>query len=232
MMGRRALGLFWQVVVFLIVAATLGFVIGWIARGARAPGVQVGVAPRQDGAAAALRAERDRLRTELATAREGQGHLAEARKLADTHASRVRELEAAEASSRERIASLEKELGATKASGRRRGGADPTAPLPAVDPDLAGAVPPPVEPVRGMPPSPLPGPEGAPDDLKLISGIGPGIEKTLHELGIYHFRQIAGLTPDNVAWIDQRLRFRGRIEREDWIGQAQRLARGEPIDQA
>ena len=231
-MGRRTLGLFWQIVVFLIVAATLGFVIGWVARGARAQGGQLGVAPPHGGAAAALREERDRLRTELATAREAQGHLAEARKLADTRASRVRELEAAEASSRERIARLEQELGETRTAGRRRGSADPVAPLAAVEPDLAAAVPPPVEPVRGMPPLPLPGPEGEPDDLKLISGIGPGIEKTLHELGIYHFRQIAELTPDNVAWIDQRLRFRGRIEREDWIGQAQRLARGEPIDQA
>ncbi len=104
--------------------------------------------------------------------------------------------------------------------------------MPAAEPDLAAAVPPPVEPIRGMPPPPLPGPEGEPDDLKLISGIGPGIEKTLHALGIYHFRQIAELSPDNVAWIDQRLRFRGRIEREDWIGQAKRLARGEAIDQA
>ena len=73
-------------------------------------------------------------------------------------------------------------------------------------------------PRRGLPPPgagpghaavPLPGPEGEPDDLKRISGIGPGIEKTLHALGIYHFRQIAELTSDNVTWIDQRLRFKG-----------------------
>ena len=83
-----------------------------------------------------------------------------------------------------------------------------------------------------MPPPPLSAPDGEPDDLQRISGIGPGIEKTLHALGIYHFRQIAELTPDNVAWIDQRLRFRGRIEREDWIGQAKRLAAGETFDQA
>jgi NADH-quinone oxidoreductase subunit E len=80
----------------------------------------------------------------------------------------------------------------------------------------------------GAPPQGLAAPEGAPDDLQQISGIGPGIEKILHELGIWHFRQIAELTPDHVAWINQRLRFRGRIEREDWIGQAKRLAAGEP----
>jgi predicted flap endonuclease-1-like 5' DNA nuclease len=77
---------------------------------------------------------------------------------------------------------------------------------------------------EGAAPPALPGPEGAPDDLQRISGIGPGIEKTLHELGIYHFRQIAGFTPENVLWVDRRLRFKGRIEREDWIGQARQLA--------
>ncbi|MGH6918742.1 MAG: NADH-quinone oxidoreductase subunit E, partial [Geminicoccaceae bacterium] len=70
---------------------------------------------------------------------------------------------------------------------------------------------------------------GEPDDLKTISGIGPAIEKILHELGIYHFRQIADFTPDNVAWVNEHLRFKGRIEREDWIGQARKLAAGEPI---
>jgi NADH-quinone oxidoreductase subunit E len=73
----------------------------------------------------------------------------------------------------------------------------------------------------------LSAPEGEPDDLKKISGIGPGIEKTLHGLGIYHFRQIAGFTSDNVAWVNQRLRFKGRIEREEWIEQARKLAAGE-----
>ena len=230
------MGLFWQIVVFLIVAATLGFVIGWIARGARSPGAQVGAAPRHAGAEAAFSDERDRLRSELQAARESQADaessLVELRQLADTRAGRVHELEQAEARSRERIARLEQELGEARAAGHRQASAEPLATMPAAEPDLAAAVPPAVEPVRGMPPSPLPGPEGEPDDLKRISGIGPGIEKTLHALGIYHFRQIAELSPDNVAWIDQRLRFRGRIEREDWIGQAKRLARGEAIDQA
>ena len=77
---------------------------------------------------------------------------------------------------------------------------------------------------QAAPPPALARPEGEPDDLKRISGIGPGIERTLHELGIFHFRQIAAFTPENVAWVDRHLRFKGRIEREDWIGQARRLA--------
>jgi predicted flap endonuclease-1-like 5' DNA nuclease len=230
------LALFWQIVVFLLLAAALGFVIGWVARGARAQGERTGAAPRQGGAEAALADERDRLGTELAAARNAQGQLEDSlvqlRGLADARAARVRELEAAEASSRERIARLEQELSEARGAGNRQGSSERTATGPAAEPESAGAVLPPAEPVRGTPPPSLPSPEGEPDDLKKISGIGPSIEKTLHELGIYHFRQIAQFTPDNVAWIDQRLRFRGRIQREDWIGQARRLAAGEIVDQA
>lgn len=230
------MGLFWQIVVFLIVAASLGFVIGWVMRGGRIQGEPLGAAPRHAGGDAAQIDERDRLRTELQAAREAQSEaessLVELRQLADARAGRVHELEQAEARSRERIASLEQELSEARAAGQRQEDAAPMAPGPAAEAQLAAAVPPPAEPVRGTPPPPLPAPEGEPDDLQRISGIGPGIEKTLHALGIYHFRQIAELTPDNVAWIDQRLRFRGRIQREDWIGQARRLASGEAIDQA
>lgn len=65
---------------------------------------------------------------------------------------------------------------------------------------------------------------GAPDDLKLINGIGPANEAKLHALGIWHFAQIAAWTPENAAWIGSYLAFPGRIEREDWIAQAKRLA--------
>jgi predicted flap endonuclease-1-like 5' DNA nuclease len=228
------LALFWQVVVFLLLAAALGFVIGWVTRGARGA-ERTGAAPRQGGMEPALADERDRLRTELAGARDAQRQLeaalAEARELADRRAERVRELEEAEASSRERIAGLEQELSEAPASASRQGSSEQMATAPAERPDAIGAVSPPAEPVEGSPPPALSAPEGEPDDLKRISGIGPGIEKTLHELGIYHFWQIAQFTPDNVAWIDQRLRFRGRIAREDWIGQARQLASGEALDQ-
>ncbi len=68
-----------------------------------------------------------------------------------------------------------------------------------------------------------PRPEGA-DDLKRIGGIGPKMEQTLNELGIYHFDQLAGLTDQEIAWVDSRLRFKGRIERDNWVGQAKTLA--------
>lgn len=70
-----------------------------------------------------------------------------------------------------------------------------------------------------------PPPEGA-DDLKLISGVGPKLEGVLNDLGIYRFEQIAQWTADHVAWVDDRLRFKGRIERDDWMAQAKTLAEG------
>ncbi len=64
------------------------------------------------------------------------------------------------------------------------------------------------------------------DDLKMIAGIGPKIEKILHDLGIYTFAQIAAWGPEEIKWVDQRLKFKGRIIREDWVAQADALATG------
>ena len=65
--------------------------------------------------------------------------------------------------------------------------------------------------------------EGKADDLKKISGVGPALEKKLNEFGIYHYRQVAGLTKDEIAEIDEALNFKGRIERDDWLAQAKSL---------
>ncbi|MEX0320369.1 MAG: NADH-quinone oxidoreductase subunit E [Ruegeria sp.] len=72
--------------------------------------------------------------------------------------------------------------------------------------------------------------EGGADDLKLLKGVGPKLEQTLNELGFYHFNQIAAWTPAHVAWVDARLKFKGRIERDGWIEQAAQLAAGEETD--
>jgi NADH-quinone oxidoreductase subunit E len=66
----------------------------------------------------------------------------------------------------------------------------------------------------------------APDDLKLISGVGPKIEGTLHELGIFTFAQVAGWKKAERDWVDGYLNFKGRIERDDWVKQAEALAKG------
>lgn len=70
--------------------------------------------------------------------------------------------------------------------------------------------------------------EGSADDLKVIIGIGPKLEELLNGLGIWHFDQIAGWGPAELAWLDEHLvGFHGRAERDDWVGQAKALAEGE-----
>lgn len=64
------------------------------------------------------------------------------------------------------------------------------------------------------------------DDLKRIKGIGPQNEKRLNGLGIFHFSQIAAWSAENARWAGSFLAFPGRIEREDWIAQAEILATG------
>jgi NADH-quinone oxidoreductase subunit E len=63
-----------------------------------------------------------------------------------------------------------------------------------------------------------------PDDLKLISGVGPKLEQVLNGLGVWTFAQIAGWTPREIAWVDDYLAFAGRIGRDEWLKQAKALA--------
>jgi len=62
------------------------------------------------------------------------------------------------------------------------------------------------------------------DDLKKIAGIGPAIEKKLNALGITTFAEIAAFSADDVERVNGALKFKGRIEREQWVEQAARLA--------
>lgn len=65
-----------------------------------------------------------------------------------------------------------------------------------------------------------------PDDLKLISGVGPKLEQVLNGLGVWTFDQVSKWTAEEIAWVDDYLQFKGRIERDDWIRQAAALAEG------
>ena len=67
---------------------------------------------------------------------------------------------------------------------------------------------------------------GGADDLKQLKGVGPALEKTLNELGFFHFDQVAGWRKKEVEWVDARLKFKGRIERDGWVKQAKTLAKG------
>jgi NADH-quinone oxidoreductase subunit E len=67
---------------------------------------------------------------------------------------------------------------------------------------------------------------GKADKLQRISGVGPKNEKVLHNLGFFHFDQIAQWTPEEIEWVDDHLKFNGRIKREEWIKQCKLLAAG------
>jgi predicted flap endonuclease-1-like 5' DNA nuclease len=94
--------------------------------------------------------------------------------------------------------------------------AAPAAPAPAAEPPAGTA-------------SPfLPSPDGEPDDLSRIKGIGPKLSARLAELGVFHYTQIAGWTPEQLAAVDAQLgNFQGRPERDQWQSQARLLASGD-----
>ncbi len=68
---------------------------------------------------------------------------------------------------------------------------------------------------------------GKGDDLGLIWGVADKLAEKLNAMGIWHFDQIARWTPDNVAWFEQQMDgFKGRVDRDKWIEQCQKLASG------
>ncbi len=68
---------------------------------------------------------------------------------------------------------------------------------------------------------------GKGDDLKLIWGVGPKLETMLNAMGIWHFAQIAEWSKAELKWVDERLEgFKGRAQRDEWIKQAKKLAKG------
>lgn len=71
---------------------------------------------------------------------------------------------------------------------------------------------------------------GKPDNLQRLSGVGPKNEKVLHKLGFFHFDQIAGWTAAEIDWVDDHLKFGGRIRREEWVKQAKLLAAGKDAE--
>ena len=73
--------------------------------------------------------------------------------------------------------------------------------------------------------------DGKPDDLKQIKGVGPKLETLLHDMGFFHFDQIASWTAGEIAWVDENLTgFKGRVSRDNWVDQAKKLAAGEETE--
>ncbi len=98
---------------------------------------------------------------------------------------------------------------------------EPVAMAKAAPEAAAGAIEP-VMPEDFVKPKPMTKPD-MPDDLKVISGVGPKLEGVLNSLGIWTYEQIAGWTPYEIAWVDDYLQFKGRIERDEWVAQAAEL---------
>lgn len=67
--------------------------------------------------------------------------------------------------------------------------------------------------------------KGVADDLKVIEGIGPALEKVLNDNGIFHLDQIASWGAAEVEWMDGNLKgFKGRVTRDKWVAQAKLIA--------
>ncbi len=72
----------------------------------------------------------------------------------------------------------------------------------------------------------LSAPRGAPDDLSQLHGIGPQVVQKLNDAGVYHWWQLAAMTPADVTKLDHDLKLSGRIDREGWVAQAREAMAG------
>jgi large subunit ribosomal protein L19 len=74
-------------------------------------------------------------------------------------------------------------------------------------------------------------PKGEPDDLKLIKGLNSDTEKSLNKLGIIKYEQIANLTDEEIARLDEALNLNRAIENLDWISQARELMAATTVEE-
>jgi predicted flap endonuclease-1-like 5' DNA nuclease len=108
------------------------------------------------------------------------------------------------------------EVAAREAQGARFGrAAEPPAPAPEPAPRSAA-----------RPPAAAPAAQRQAQDLKNIQGIDTDTEAKLNALGIARFDDIAAWSPDDVARVSRALGQKGRVSRENWVEQAQILAKG------
>ena len=189
-----------EIVLFLIVATLIGFAIGWIL-GRWLQARQVTGANEAE-----IAAQRE-------LARKAEHRLTDSNKQID-------KLQLESKAKQERIAELETALAAS-------GAFEEVAVVAVGDPDgspVAAATPSKEEGLARMAEiaeRTAGGGPAADDDLKQIHGIGPKLERTLKDLGISSFRQIANFATDDVAYVTAALgAFKGRIERDDWMGGA------------
>jgi len=124
-------------------------------------------------------------------------------------------------------AAVARDVGQTSANANSDAIAAATA---SADAEAGAAVTPTTAPASAPAPAnaPAPAPTGEADDLKKIKGVGPKLVTMLKEQGITTYAQIAAWSDADVARIDETLgRFKGRIERDQWVEQAKLLAAGD-----
>lgn len=231
-----------EMLVLIILAALLGLLVGWIVWGRRN-----GAAASAERARADLELCRDDIKTCQADLKAARADLDACRKDAAAKDKRISELErdvekaealaeAAEVAAMEAAAesvavaeAVEADHGAHPVHPQAQPAPAP-APAPASEPedrdyDGDGVIEGEGEGVK--PASLAEARGGTPDDLKQIKGIGPKLEQLCHELGFFHFDQVAAWTADEVAWVDANLKgFKGRVSRDNWVDQARVLAAG------
>ena len=66
-------------------------------------------------------------------------------------------------------------------------------------------------------------PKGEPDDLTKIKGVSGELAGRLNGIGVIKYEQIANFSDDDIANVDEALSLQGRLEKDDWVGQAQKL---------
>ncbi len=203
-----------QTFVLLLIAALLGMLLGWYLTRISAASTKTSLLTRLRNAENESRKLKTELDAALATRTNCE---AECKSLVDQLAAAKAELGSATDNS-EQVAELEAQLAECRVALEQASEtaiAATEAAAEAADPVAADTG------ASGQPL--LAGNDEAADNLQEIKGIGPKIAGILNDLGIRRFDQIAAWTPENIEWVNERLKFKGRIERESWIPQAKAL---------
>ncbi len=195
-----------------------------VAPSAPAPAAAAPDATETEADTEAERLEAERAAEAIAARRQAEEDAAAARKRAEEEEAAAAKRSAEEQAAREKA---EAEAKAAEEAEAARKAAEAAAAEAASTPDYDGdGVHEGTE--EGIRPAGLDAPrEGKADDLKLIKGIGPKMEKLCNSMGFWHFDQVAAWTDDEVAWVDANLEgFKGRVTRDAWVAQAKVLAGG------
>lgn len=218
-----------QTFVLLLVAALLGLTLGWYLTRLSAATARAALLAKVESA----RAEVEAMKSERDGAVVARDHAETERRLQQDEVIDLQaRLDAAEAgkpqvADADRVAKLEAELtecrGALEAFTAPASVSDEVADTAAIATAAAAAASGAAALLDSNPESAAQSRDEETDDLQQIKGIGPKIATVLHDLGIRSYAQIAAWTPEHVASINEHLKFKGRVEREEWIEQATAL---------